>query len=99
MKINEGNYGEKLYEVTLGTGLAWTQSFEVYAYSEEHAVYTVADYCEEHELNGLYSDYYELYDLCENGETVDEYAEANGLTCCGNSGIYMAITNIQEVAQ
>ena len=35
MKINEGNYGEKLYAVTLGTGTAWTQTFEVYAYYEQ----------------------------------------------------------------
>ena len=97
MKINEGNYGEKLYAVTLGTGLAWTQTFEVYAYHEQEAVDLVADYCEEHELEGLYSNYYELADLCEVGQTVDEYAEANGLTCCGNHGIYMQILGIKEV--
>ena len=99
MKINEGNYGEKLYKVTVGTGTAWTKSFEVYAYNEGEAVDLVADYCEEHEeLQGLYGGYFELYDLCEAGQMVDEYAAENGLTCCGNSGIYMAITNIEEVA-
>lgn len=98
MKINEGNYGEKLYKVTLGTGTAWTQSYEVYAYHETEAVDLVADYCEENELGGLYSDHYELADLCDEGETVDEYADANGLTCCGNHGIYMQILDIQEVS-
>lgn len=97
MKINEGNYGEKLYAVTLGTGTAWTQTYEVYAYNESEAVDLVADYCEEQEFAGLYSDYYEVADLCEVGQTVDEYAEANNLTCCGNSGIYLNITNIEEV--
>lgn len=97
MKINSGNHGEKLYAVTLGTGLAWTQTFEVYAYNEGEAVDLVADYCEDHELEGLYSDYYELADLCEVGKTVDEYAEANNLTCCGNYGIYMQILRIEEV--
>lgn len=97
MKINEGNYGEKLYAVTLGTGTAWTKTFEVYAYNETEAVDLVADYCEEHELEGLYSDYYELADLCEVGQTVGEYAEANGLICCGNDGIYMQILGIKEV--
>ena len=38
MKINEGNYSEKLYAVTLSTGTAWTQTFEVYAYHEQEAV-------------------------------------------------------------
>ena len=97
MKINEGNYGEKLYTVTLGTGTAWTKTFEVYAYNETEAVDLVADYCEEHELEGLYSDYCELADLCEVGQTVDEYAEANSLACCGNHGIYMQILGIKEV--
>lgn len=97
MKINEGNYGERLYCVTLGTGFAWTKSFEVYAYDESQAVDLVADYVEEHHLY-LYDDHYYLADLCEVSETVDEYAAANGLTCCGNSGIYMNILNIQEVA-
>lgn len=97
MIINEGNYGEKLYKVTLGTGLAWTQSYEVYAYHESEAVDLVADYCEEHELEGLYSDHWELANECEFPETPDEYAEANGLTCCGNHGIYMQILGIEEV--
>ena len=96
MKINEGNYGEKLYKVTLGTGLAWTQSYEVYAYNESEAVDIVADYCEENELQGLYGDFYEVADLCDIGQSVDEYADANGLTCCGNSGIYLQILDIEE---
>ena len=99
MKINEGNYGEKLYKVTVGTGLAWTKSFEVYAYHETEAVDLVADHCEEFEHKGLYSDYWEIANLCNIGETVDEYAEANGLTCCGDHSIYMQILDIQEVSQ
>lgn len=98
MVINEGNYGEKLYKVTLGTGTAWTESYEVYAYHEQEAVDLVADFCEENDYEGLFSDHYDLADLCEVGETVDEYAEAHGLTCCGNHGIYLDIINIEEVA-
>lgn len=96
-KINEGNYGENLYRVFLSTGTAWLQEFSVYAYNETEAIDLVADYCEEHELHGLYSDYYELADLCESGETVDEYVEANGLTCCGNHGIYIGIAGMEEI--
>lgn len=99
MKINSGNYGENLYAVTVGTGLAWTQTFEVYAYNETEAVDLVADYCEDHELEGLYGDFYEVADLCEVGETVDEYADANNLTCCGNHGIYMQILGIEEITE
>lgn len=98
MKINEGNYGEKLYEVTVGAGLVWAKVFEVYAYSAGEAIDLVADYCQEHEeLQGLWGDHYELADLCEIGETVEQYARKHNLTCCGNSGIYMAITDIEEV--
>ena len=98
MLINEGGYGTKLYRVTLGTGIAWTESYEAYAYNEGEAADLVADFCEENDYEGLFSDYYELADLCEVGETVDEYAEANGLTCCGNHGIYITIIDIKEVA-
>ena len=97
MRINNGNYGENLYAVTLGTGTAWTQTYEVYAYNEGEAVDLVADYCEENEFEGLYSDHYELADFCEIGETVDEYAEANGLTCCGNHGIYIQLIEIKLI--
>ena len=97
MAINTGNYGEKLYAVTLGTGLAWTKQVLVYACHETEAVDLVADYVEEQELFGLYSDHYELADLCETGQTVDEYAEANNLVCCGNHGIYLQVINIEEV--
>ena len=99
MKINEGNHGEKLYAVTLGTRTAWTQTFEVYAYNECEAVDLVADYCEENELEGLYGDFYEVADLCDVGETVDEYADANNLTCCGNHGIYIQILGIEEITE
>ena len=96
MPINEGNHGETLYRVILGTGTAWTKEFKVYAYNETEAADLVADHIETEELKGLYSDWYGLFDLCEGNETPDEYAEANGLTCCGNHGIYVQILGIEE---
>lgn len=95
--IGSNHYGEKHYRVALGTGTAWVQPFEVYAYNEGEAVDMVADYCEENELEGLYADYYDLADECEVGQSVDEYAEANGLTCCGNHGIYLQIAGMEEI--
>jgi hypothetical protein len=94
MCINSGGYGQKLYTVTLNTGLAWTQSYNVYAYNEQEAVDTVADYVEDNEFEGLYTDYYELFDCCECGQTVDEYAEANNFVCCGSHGIYLQIQGV-----
>lgn len=94
--INEGNNGEKMYRVILGTGTAWTKEFKVYAYNEQEAADLVADHIEAEELKGLYNDWYGLFDCAEVGQTVEEYAEANGLTCCGNHGIYVQILEIEE---
>ena len=93
--IGTNNHGEHLYRVFIATGTMWLKEFHVYAYNESEAVDLVADYCEEHELEGLYTDYYELFDLCDFGETVEEYAEAHNLICCGNHGIYIEIAGIE----
>lgn len=92
--IGSNAYGETLYRIYLGTGTAWHKVFQAYAYNEQEAVDLVVDYCEENELHGLYADYYEIMDLCE-GETVDEYAEAHNLTCCGNHGVYIELAGIE----
>ena len=95
--IGNNNHGETLYKVTLNTGVMWLEEFKVYAYNEQEALDLVADYCEEHELKGLYFDHYELADECEVGQTVDEYVEAHGLTCCGNHGIYVSLADVERV--
>lgn len=95
--IGTNDYGEKLYKVSVGTGTAWLQVFMVYAYHEQEAVDNIADYCENNDLEGLYWQYYELEGLCEEGQSPEEYAEANNLICCGNHGNYMDIAYIEEV--
>jgi hypothetical protein len=96
--IGSNSCGENLYRVYIGTGTAWYKVFQVYAYNESEAVDLVADYCEEHELEGLYSDYWELFDLCED-ESVGEYADVHNLICCGNHGIYLEVAGLEEVCQ
>ena len=96
MLINDRDCGQNLYQVTIGTGLAWTKEFKAYARNEQDAVDNVADYIEEKGMTGLYSDHYQLSDCCEIGQTADEYAEANGLTCCGNHGIYLQVIAIKK---
>lgn len=95
--IGSNSCGETLYRVYIATGTAWLKVFQAYAYNEQEAVDMVADYCEEHELCGLYSDYYEIADECENGQNVDEYAETHNLICCGNHGIYLEVSGIETV--
>lgn len=84
-----------LYKVSVGTGTAWLVTFIVNAGFGQEAVDLVADFCENNELPYI-SDYYTLLDLCED-ETVEEYAEANGLICCGNSGVYMDLQGLEEI--
>ena len=95
--IGSNAYGETLYRVYLGTGTMWLEEFHAYAYNEQEAVDLVADYCEEHELTGLYADHYELADECKVGQTVDEYAEAHNLICCGNHGIYIELAGVEAI--
>lgn len=96
--INEGNYGEKLYKIGLWTGTAWIAEYGVYAYNPTDACDRLADYLEENE-SGLCTEYWELADLCDSFQSVDEYAEAHNLTCCGNHGIYLEIESIKEITQ
>ena len=95
--IGTNEYGETLYRVYIATGTAWYKVFQVYAYNESEAVDLVADHIGKHEYEGLYADYYEIFDLCDVGETVDEYAEAHNLICCGNHGIYLEVAGLEEV--
>lgn len=97
--IGTNYHGEKCYRVYLATGTAWLKVFQVYAYNEQEAVDLVADYCEEHEFEGLYTDFYGLADECEVGQSVDEYAEAHNLICCGNHGIYLEVAGLEELCQ
>lgn len=95
--IGNNNYCETLYRVYLATGTAWYKVFKVYAFNESEAVDLVADYVEEHEFKGLYTDYWELFDLCDFGQTVSEYAEDHNLICCGNHGIYLEVAGLEEI--
>jgi hypothetical protein len=95
--IGTNYYGQKKYRIFINTGLAWMEEFIIYAYDECEAVDKVADYCDEHELHGLYADYYEIFDCAGCGITVDEYAEANNLTCCGTHGIYLRVEAVEQI--
>lgn len=99
IKFGSNSCGENLYRVFIGTGTIWLQEFHVYAYNEQEAVDLVADYCEEHELEGLYTDYYTIADECETGQSVDEFIYEHNLTCCGNHGIYLEVAGLEEICQ
>ena len=97
-RIGNTLHGETTYRVILGTGLAWGIPYEISAYNEQEAIDILADHLEAQEMVSFYSDHYELADLCEVGQTPDEYAEANGLICAGNHGIYIQVLGIETVA-
>ena len=95
MFINERGYKRTLYQIIIGTGTAWTKEFKVHAYNEKEAIDLLADYLEEEEMDDLYGDHYSLLEYCDMGQTVDEYAKANNLTCCGSHRIYLKILEVQ----
>ena len=99
--INEANYGEKTYIVSLATGLAWVNQYQVAAYGVTDAIDIVADYLEAHECTNLYYDHMELECIakCSEWKTAEAFAEAHNLTCCGNHGIYIELANIEEATK
>ena len=99
--INEANYGEKTYIISLATGLAWVEQYQVAAYDVIGAIDIVADYLEAHECTNLYYDYLELKCIaeCSEWKTCEAFAEAHNLICCGNHGIYIELANVEEVTK
>lgn len=85
-----------LYEVLIGTGLAWPHKETVEAFSEQEAVDAVAD-----KLGpcGFIFSYSDLEKFCNPGETVDDYVEAHNLVCCGNNGLYLELINIRKIEE
>lgn len=105
MRIGNASFGKRLFKVVLEgiASRAWT--FEVNAYNICEATDILADYVQDNELN-VYKDYCEIADLCkvdmhakDATERIEKYADAHGLTCCGNHGIYMKILKIEEIAR
>jgi hypothetical protein len=87
----------KNYRVLLGTSSFYPQEFHVCANDKDEALNLVGDYCEENGLHTLYSDRYEIADLCKVGETVEEHAAALHMTCCGKHGVYVELFGIEEM--
>lgn len=82
------------YKVNVNAGVAWLLSVVVEAFSESAAVDTVAD-----SLKGSHFvlTREEIEKLKSPEETVEEYAEANNLVCCGSEGVYMSVDSIETL--
>ena len=85
-----------IYEIIIGTGFAWPYSEVVEAFNEQDAVDILADKLESEECGFVFS-HQELFNNCETGQTVQEYAEAHNLTCCGNHGVYLELLAIKKI--
>lgn len=94
--INNKADGDRLYAVALHTGFWFMRGINVYAINEAEAIDTIADYVEMHEPQ-LCHDHYALADLCEENQTVEDYAEANNLICAGNHGVYISVAGIEII--
>lgn len=92
----ENKYGEKQYEVLIGTGTAFPYKETVWAYNEREALDVVVDHLEE--IDSAFAlNYYDIYDACEAGQTVDEFIVDNNLVTAGNSGLFVDVVDIREV--
>lgn len=91
--IHIAHNGQHRYHIFVGTGTAWVQEFHTVADNITEAIDHVADYCEENAPNLIF-DHYALADECDLGQSVEEYAEANGLICCGNHGVYIDLIRV-----
>lgn len=82
------------YKVNVNAGVAWPLSVVVEAFSESEAVDTAAD-----SLKGsrFVLTREEIEKLKSPEETVEEYAEANNLVCCGSEGVYMSVDSIETL--
>lgn len=99
--INKAAQGENTYVVSIQTGTAHTEDFQVYADSDKKAIDAVADYLDGAGAENLYFDPGTLAAIaeCSNHKTLAEFAEARGLTKCGRRGIYLALANVEEEKQ
>ena len=96
--IIPSRHGRKNYQVLIGAGLhSRHQEFRVAARSAVMALDLVGDYCEQHGLRNLCATKEELAPLCHDGQTVDEFAEVQGLTKCGINGVYVIAEQINEL--
>lgn len=96
--VNENFYDEPKWLVLVGLGFVWTLAFGVYAPNEQEAVDLVVDYIEERRYVGAYETVDTLRESCEAGESVEEAAESQGYTCCGNHGVYLQISGIEKAS-
>lgn len=82
------------YKVNVSAGVAWPLSVVVEAFSESEAVDAAAD-----SLKGscFVLTREEIEKLKSPEETVEEYAEANNLVCCGSEGVYMSVDSIETL--
>lgn len=88
-QLKENNYGEKHYAVYTYPGAGYQlDKTEVWAYNEQEALDKAVDILADRDYRGVV-DHYEVFDSCEDGETVDECAERLGLVVAGNSGLYI----------
>jgi hypothetical protein len=105
--INQAACAEKIYIVSIGTGLDSPEKFKVYAHNDKEALNRVADYIESKEMKNIHFDAVEMYAIaqCSNRkpldifDDLDKFAAEKGLTRCGTHHIYIELSNIEEVSE
>lgn len=95
-KAPQEREGLRTYKVTFESDTGELYSRFVYATGEEEAANNAADSMVARHLEDYYHDYYELADCTDSDETVDMYAQRNGISKLGDNGFYFKVVSIES---
>ena len=91
--INAALKGEKTYDITVGE----SADYRVSAFDLLSALDLVANHIEVKGARNLYIEHDMLVVMaeCSIYQTVEAFAKAHNLVCCGTNRIYLEITNVK----
>ncbi len=97
--INRADSGTNTYIVSVQTGFAWTESYQVNADDEEQAKERLADFLSEQKFENLYytSSDVEALISCSGYKDAQAFADAHNLECRGHDKIYIEFVDIKMI--
>lgn len=86
----------KTYKITISGHEEVPYDIVVVANNKEEAIDKLINQLVDEESEDVL-DYYDIYDNCETGQTVDEVVLDNGFVCGGETGGYIKLLNIEKI--
>lgn len=97
--INRADSGKSAYVVSVQTGFAWSEDYQVHADSEEQAKERLADFLSEHKCTNLYYEQSEIKALLTGSKykSEDEFVAAHNLECRGHDKIFVEFISVKMI--